>query len=294
MTESLFFEDFVVGQRFSGGPRPVTANDLRAFTDVSGDRHPLHTDPGYAAGTRFGRPVVHGPFGLAAFFGMYHDLGLARDSLVALLDTNWRYLAPVYVGDVLRCEMTITRCRRASVGTEGVINRHVTMVNSGGRAVQEGSTAVLVRARGTGPDPVNRAFATLSWGEELARRLGSDPRFASAADAWDGTIGLRCGDTEVHLRVYRGRVIEVTRRAPLGATFTVGASELTWTDLLTGSSGDFMRHAMSGRFDVRGNGYEYLRLTKVLAVIMDSARALALETEAPAPGALPDADGGPR
>jgi len=304
MTESLFFENFEVGQRFTGGPRLVTRDDVRAFAEISGDRHPLHIDPAYAAGTRFGKVVAHGPFGLAAFFGMLDDLGIVTDSLVALLDTNWRYLAPVHVGDMLHCEIVITRCRRVSAGTAGVVNRHVTLLNQDGRVVQEGSTAVLLRAGGTGPDPVNRAFATVGWGEELARRLGDDSRFSSATTAWDGTIGLRCGDSEVHLRVYRGRVIEVARRVPLGATFTIGASELTWTDLLTGPSGDFMRRVMNGEFDVRGNAYEYLRLTKVLAVIMDNARMLAHEPQpaahtveppsAPVPQASGEREGGPR
>ncbi|MGH3518973.1 MAG: hypothetical protein ACRDQ7_16435, partial [Haloechinothrix sp.] len=89
------------------------------------------------------------------------------------------------------------------------------------------------------------------------------------------------GAQEVHLRVYRGRVIEVTRRAPLGATFTLGASELVWTELITGPRNDFMQRAMRGQFEVQGSGYEYLRLTKVLSVICDNARALA-QQEAPA------------
>ncbi|MGC9666158.1 MaoC/PaaZ C-terminal domain-containing protein [Planosporangium sp. 12N6] len=274
---SRYFEDFTVGERFESGTRVVTDTDLKAFTEISGDRHRLHTDPEYAATTRFGSPIVHGPFGVAVFFGLFHDLHLVDDTVVALLDTDWRYLAPVTVGDTLRFRMTITRCRRTSSGSEGVVNRHVVLLNQRDEPVQEGSTAMLVRARDTGPDPVWSAFGTAPWADALVERLAADVRFTSATSSWDGTVGLRCGDAEIHLRVYRGAVIEVTRRAPHGATFTLAASELTWTELVTGPVNDFMRRAMRGQFQVTGSGYEYLRLTKVLHVIVDNARALAAE-----------------
>jgi acyl dehydratase/putative sterol carrier protein len=274
---SLFFEDFVVGRRFESGPRTVSEQDLKGFTEISGDRHPLHTDARYAAGTRFGSPILQGPFGVAVFFGLFHELHLVDESVVALLDTNWRYLAPIQVGDTLRFEMTITGCRRTSKGTEGVVNRHVVLLNQRDERVQEGTTAVLVRARGTGPDPVSHAFGTPAWAAALAQRLAGDERFTCATSSWDGTVGLRCGEAEVHLRIYRGKVIEVTRRAPHGATFTLGASELVWSELITGPRNDFMQRAMRGQFQVTGSGYEYLRLTKVLHVIVDNARALAAE-----------------
>lgn len=271
------FEDFRVGQRFSSGERSVTATDLAAFTELSGDAHPLHSDPAYAATTRFGAPILQGPFGLAVFFGLFHELGLAGESVVALLDTNWRYLKPIYVGDAVRFELTITGCRRTSGGDEGVVDRHVVLLNQHGEKVQEGTSAVLVRARERGEDPVHLAFGTVAWGEQLAALLTDDARFTSAAATWDGTIGLRCETREVQLRVYKGRIIDVARRTPHGSTFTVGAAELTWTELVTGPRNDFVQRAMRGQFEVTGSGYEYLRLTKVLSVLVDSARRLAEE-----------------
>lgn len=266
------FEDFFVGQRFESRSREITEQDLKTFTEVSGDRHPLHTDPGH------GGPILQGPFGLAAFFGLLHQVQGDDAAVVALLDTNWRYLAPIRVGDQLRFAMTITRCRRTSAGDTGVVNRHVLLLDQRDERVQEGTTAVLVRAReDPAADGCSRAFGTTAWAEALAERLGSDQRFTSATSSWDGTVGLRCGSEEVHLRLYRGRVIEVTRRAPHGATFTLGADELVWTELITGPRNDFMQRVMRGRFDVSGSGYEYLRLTKVLHVLVENARELAAE-----------------
>ena len=274
---TLFFEDFAVGQRYASGERKLSEDDLRSFAELSGDTQPLHTDPAHAAMPRLGRPVLHGPLGLAVFLGLFHNLDLVAESVVALLDTNWRYLAPVHVGDVLRFEMTIIRCRRTRAGEQGVVDRHVALLNQHGERVQEGTTAILVRARTAGPDPVGRAFGTVAWGEALATRLNTEARFESATASWDGTIGLRCGEDEVHLRVYRGRVLEATRRALHAPTFTVEADELTWTELLVGPDNDFTRRTMKGEFATRGSGYEYLRLTKAVTVLVDAARELAAD-----------------
>lgn len=279
-TQSPHFEDFRPGQRWTSSTRRITAEDLAAFAELSGDRHPLHTDPEWAARTRFGRPVLHGPFGIAVFLGFLHDMGLAGESVIALLDTNWRYLKPMYVGDSLQCTLTVTRCRRTSDPHQGVVHRHVVLENQRGEHVQEGTSAVLVRARGTGPDPASLAPGTVAWGSGVAELLARDKRFAEATATWDGAIGLRAGEHEVQLRVYLGRIIDVARRTPHGPTFTLAADEPTWIELLTGERNDLVARMMRGQFHATGDAYEYLRLTKVLHVITDAARELAQEARA--------------
>ncbi|MGD9924401.1 MAG: MaoC family dehydratase, partial [Pseudorhodoplanes sp.] len=56
----LFFDDFVLGQKFSGASRLVSQHDVIAFSELTGDKHPIHYDADYASKTRFGRPIVHG------------------------------------------------------------------------------------------------------------------------------------------------------------------------------------------------------------------------------------------
>lgn len=278
--EDMWFEDFTVGQRFTSGPRAVTPADLTDFTRLSGDDHPLHTEAGHPA-LGGGAPILQGPFGIAVAMGLLQELGLSREPVVGLLDTHWQYRRPVRVGDVLRLELTVVRTRRSRRGDRGVVTRHMALTGGGGVIVQEGTTAALLLARGTGPDPVHRDFGTLPWGQALAERLAGDPRFAQALANWDGTIGLRCATDEVHFRVYRGTVIEVSRRAPRGATFTMEADELTWVRLVDAPTNDFTRRSMQGEFAVRGDGYEYLRLTKPLSVVVDAVRALAADGPCP-------------
>lgn len=270
----MWFEDFAVGQRFASPARVVTAADLADFTRLSGDDHPLHTVTGHPL-LDGGSPILQGPFGLAVAMGLLQGLGLSRDPVVGLLDTRWSYRRPVRVGDELRLEVAIVRVRRTRRGDRGVVTRAMVLRDAAGHVVQDGTTAALLLARTQGPDPVARAFGTRAWGEALAAELAGDGRFAESTASWDGTIGLRAGGEEVHLRIYRGSVLEVSTRAALGATFTLEADELVWTELVTGPVNDLTRRTMRGEFSTRGNAYEYLRLTRPLHLLVDAARALA-------------------
>lgn len=220
----------------------------------------------FAVGQRRSRPVRQQSFDPGAFAELFAGEG-------TLTDLTWQHDAPVGADDRLTAELIVTRRRRTPGGEGGVVQRHLLVRDQHGRTVRHGRATVLLPARGPGPEPAGLDFGTVAWGEALAEGLGDE--FVRATASWDGTIGLRCGEDEVHLRVYRGRVLEVTRRAPLGATFTFGASELTWTELVTAPEDEFMRRAMRGEFEVSGNGYEYLRLTKVLALLVGRAREVA-------------------
>jgi acyl dehydratase len=261
-----YFEDFAVGQRFTSAYRTVTAEDLADFTRLSGDDHPLHAGPD---------GILQGPFGVAIAMGLLQGLGLHGSAVLGLVDTHWSYRRPMRVGDEVRLELAIVRCRRTRRGDRGIVTRHMALVDRDGVVVQDGTTSAMVAARGPGPDPVGLAFGTVPWGEALVARLG--PRFAESLASWDGAVGLRAGDHEVQLRIYRGKVIEVSGRAATGATFSLEADEPTWLELVTAPGNEFTRFAMTGRFTTRGNGYEYLRLTAALHQIVDAARALAGE-----------------
>lgn len=268
-----FFEDFLPGARFTGGPRPVTASDLDHMLAASGDHHRLHTEPAYARAAGFAAPLLHGPFGIAAFLGWFHESGIAADTVIAMLNSNWRYLGPVVVGDALHFEMIVTRCRRTGEGTRGVVGRHVRIRNGAGTIVQEGSTAMLVRARGTEARPA-REFFTPAWARAVAAHLADDPEFRSATATWDGSFALAGGDDEAQFRIYKGQVLEAGTRSPNGPAFTLGADDLVWTGLFTARTDEFMRRAMAGQFAVRGSAYDYLRLTKALGRVVAAARHL--------------------
>lgn len=77
----------------------VTPAMVDAFTSLTGDHHPLHCDPSFAAGYGFADRVVHGMLTasfLSTLVGMYLPGRFAYCQEVALALT-----APVFPGDTL-------------------------------------------------------------------------------------------------------------------------------------------------------------------------------------------------
>jgi len=83
----------------------LTAEHVAAYAELSGDRNPLHFDPDFVAGTRFGKLIVQG--GLTT--GLLHAL-VAMDLPgpgTVFLSQNWKFTAPVYVDDTITAEVTV-------------------------------------------------------------------------------------------------------------------------------------------------------------------------------------------
>jgi 3-hydroxybutyryl-CoA dehydratase len=83
--------------------------DVRAFADISGDRNPIHLNEEYAAGTRFGKRLVHGILTsglISAILGMELP-GPGSIYIKQILN----FKAPVYIGDTITATVTITGIR---------------------------------------------------------------------------------------------------------------------------------------------------------------------------------------
>ena len=93
-----------VGQRATRS-LALTAEHVRTYAALTGDYNPLHFDEAFAAGTKFGKLVVQG--GLTT--GLLHAL-VAMDMPgpgTVFLSQNWRFTAPVYIGDTITAEAEV-------------------------------------------------------------------------------------------------------------------------------------------------------------------------------------------
>ena len=113
------------------------------------------------------------------------------------------------------------------------------------------------------------------WNGELLTRLRDDAEFSQLIEAYDGTIGISIGGRPVHIRCYRGHVLEVVPRSVLGADFVLAIPGDVFIDLMSGDRNRFMETAMSGKMRSSGSGYEYLRMTSALMRLIDHCRAIA-------------------
>lgn len=145
----------------------------------------------------------------------------------------------------------------------------------------DAGVAAVLRLAFTGAEAADRSVSGLlcpgsrEWNAELHRRLSDDESFARLIESYDGTVGISIGGRPVHIRCYRGQVLEVVARAVKGADFVLDIPGEVFIDLMSSNDNSFMETAMLGKMRSSGSGYEYLRMTSALIRIIDNARVLA-------------------
>jgi acyl dehydratase len=82
--------------------RVVTQGDFDRFARLSGDCNPIHVDPQFCLGTRFGRTLCHGMF-LYALIAQAIRAHLPPSGRV--LAQELKFPGPVYAGDALTLEL---------------------------------------------------------------------------------------------------------------------------------------------------------------------------------------------
>jgi acyl dehydratase len=95
--------------RTASRSRLVTRRDIELFTQISGDRNPLHYDADVAAATRFGGVVVQGGVTTAVLDAVVAEDLPGPGSVFLQLDL--RFLAPVRPGDVITGTVEVTAAR---------------------------------------------------------------------------------------------------------------------------------------------------------------------------------------
>jgi acyl dehydratase len=89
--------------------RTVTRRDIELFTEISGDRNPIHYDDDLAARSRFGGIVVQGGVTSGLLNALVAEQLPGPGSV--FLEVAWRFLAPVRPGDVITARATVLATR---------------------------------------------------------------------------------------------------------------------------------------------------------------------------------------
>jgi len=89
--------------------RRITDTDILRFTEISGDRNPLHYDEAAAAASPFGRIIVQGGVTTAILNAIVaHDLPGPGS---VFLHVDWSFKAPVRPGDTITGEVEVLEVR---------------------------------------------------------------------------------------------------------------------------------------------------------------------------------------
>jgi acyl dehydratase len=106
----------------------VSADDINRFTQISGDRNPLHYDAAAAKASRFGEIVVQGGITSAILNAVVAE-SLPGPGTV-FMNVNWDFTAPVRPGDVItgrvevleaRADKPVTKLRTTVVRGDGTV-----------------------------------------------------------------------------------------------------------------------------------------------------------------------------
>ena len=116
--------------------REITARDIELFTEMTGDRNPLHYDVAAASASRFGGIIVQG--GVTS--GLLNAI-VAEDLPgpgSVFLQVDWRFLRPVRPGDVLTAEVEVLTVR----ADKPISTLRTTITNQEGTVVLDGQATV--------------------------------------------------------------------------------------------------------------------------------------------------------
>jgi acyl dehydratase len=110
----------------------LTADHVKTFAELSGDHNPLHFDESFVAKTKFKKLVVQG--GLTT--GLLHAL-VAMDMPgpgTVFLSQNWKFTAPVFIGDTITAEAEVISKHQ----TKPVTELKIKVIRQDGEIVLEG------------------------------------------------------------------------------------------------------------------------------------------------------------
>ena len=116
--------------------RTISERDIELFTELTGDRNPLHYDAEAAAASRFGGIIVQG--GVTS--GLLNAV-VAEDLPgpgTVFLHVDWDFKAPVKPGDEITAEVEVLEARE----DKPLTRLRTTITNQDGTVVLDGSALV--------------------------------------------------------------------------------------------------------------------------------------------------------
>ena len=116
--------------------RRVAARDIELFTELTGDRNPLHYDEQAAARSRFGGLIVQGGVTTGLLNAVVAEDLPGPGSV--FLHVDWSFKAPVRPGDEITAEVEVLEARV----DKPITRLRTTITNEEGTVVLDGTALV--------------------------------------------------------------------------------------------------------------------------------------------------------
>ena len=116
--------------------RRITERDIELFTELTGDRNPLHYDEDVAARSRFGGLIVQGGVTSGLLNAVVAEDLPGPGSV--FLHVDWSFKAPVRPGDEITAEVEVLEARQ----DKPLTRLRTTILNQEGTVVLDGIALV--------------------------------------------------------------------------------------------------------------------------------------------------------
>lgn len=112
--------EFPIGEMFKSDMRTINAGECAVLTSLTWTTGAVHSDREFAKTTEFGELILAGAIVVALAAGLLSTTEIYREfertygvRVVAALDVNARFKAPVRFGDSIHLEITLTEARES-------------------------------------------------------------------------------------------------------------------------------------------------------------------------------------
>lgn len=128
-----YYEEFEVGETIEHETRrTVSESDNQAFCDMTMNQQPLHLDADYAAETQFGERLVNGLYTMSLAVGLSIPDTTDGTIVANLSYDNVEHPNPVFHGDTVYAQTTVTEKHETSDGERGIVEMHVETFTTSG------------------------------------------------------------------------------------------------------------------------------------------------------------------
>lgn len=145
MFKQIFYEDFEVGAVRETIGRTITEADIVLHAGQTGDFYPHHMDAEWCKTQDFGQRVAHGTLIFSVTVGM--TAGLINPEAMTYGYDRLRFIRPVFIGDTLRCKVTIKEKREHKRPGYGIVVEGVEVFNQRDELVHVFDHLLIVNKR---------------------------------------------------------------------------------------------------------------------------------------------------
>ena len=121
--KTRYYDDLHIGDSWRTNTKTITETDMVLFNSMLGIALPAFVDEEYMkSGTPFGRRFATGVMTIPLAAGLFTQLHLLDDSLIAMLGMESKMLKPLFTGDTIYVDVEVADKKATSKPNRGVVH----------------------------------------------------------------------------------------------------------------------------------------------------------------------------